>query len=264
MTDKIMQINFLPQDIELIKGFIHSKGYFNRVTYSSKLDGIYIDMSKVKDNDEFCLDMTELIISLIKKRDLKDYIWKTYTNIDDKEKNSVYSEALNLFDKKQDFIKETVFSKVSDLVIENKDLNLDGFFKFRMKDFVSYISILSDIALEEHLIKRDKKEFLDSLKYFIDIQEEKMNLLRIVITKQGHFILSDENGKSIENFNNEEIRNLAIEENLNSEDILISAIMTLCPKKIEILDKINNQKSNDIIEIVSLLFEKKVTVIYSN
>ena len=77
-------------------------------------------------------------------------------------------------------------------------------------------------------------------------------------------ILSDENGKEIENFNNEEIKNLAMEENLNSEDMLISAIMTLCPKKIEILDKVNNKKSKDIIEVISLLFEGKVTVIYSN
>ena len=264
MTDKTMQIRFLPQDIELIKSFVYGKGYLNRVTYNSKLDGLYINMSKVKDNYELCSDITDLIISLIKKRDLKDYIWKTYTNINDNEKSSVYSEALNLFDKKQDFIKETVFNKISDLITQNKDLNLEGFFKFRMKDFVSYISILSDIALEEHLIKRDKKEFLDSLKYFINIQEEKMNLLRIIITKEGHFILSDENGKEIENFNNEEIKNLAMEENLNSEDMLISAIMTLCPKKIEILDKVNNKKSKDIIEVISLLFEGKVTVIYSN
>ena len=61
-----------------------------------------------------------------------------------------------------------------------------------------------------------------------------------------------------------EIINLAKEENLNSEDLLISEIMTLCPKKIEILDKSNSKKSRETIEIVSLLFEGKVTVIYSN
>ena len=85
MTDKTMQISFLPQDIELIKSFVYGKGYLNRVTYNSKLDGLYINMSKVKDNYELCSDITDLIISLIKKRDLKDYIWKTYTNINDNE-----------------------------------------------------------------------------------------------------------------------------------------------------------------------------------
>ena len=102
------------------------------------------------------------------------------------------------------------------------------------------------------------------MKYFIDIQEEKMDLLRITITKQGYFVLSNENGDEIKNLNNEEIKNIAMEENLNNEDMLISAIMTLCPKKIEILDKLNNEKTKNIKEVVSSLFEGKVTIIYSN
>ena len=266
MTYRVMQISFLPQDMELVKGFVYSKGYLNRVTYNLKQDGLSIDMSKVKDYDELCTDMTELIISLLKKRNLKDYICKTYTNINDNEKESVYLEALGLLEKKQNLIKETIYNKISDLIVENENLNLDldGFFKFRMKDFVSYISIISDIALEEHLIKRDRKEFLDALKYFIDIQEEKMDLLRITITKQGYFVLSNENGDEIKNLNNEEIKNIAMEENLNNEEMLISAIMTLCPKKIEILDKLNNEKTKNIKEVVSSLFEGKVTIIYSN
>ena len=258
MTDKKMQISFLPQDIELIRGFLQGKNYSNIINYDEALDSIYVDMYKIKDCDTLCSGIADLMIGLIKERNLKDYIWKTYTNINEEDKKSVYIEAVSLFDKKEDFIKETIYSKVSEFIIENNGLNLEGFLKFRMKDF------LSDIALEEHLIKRDKKEFLDSLKYFIDIQEEKMGLLRITIMKDGRFILSDENGNEIENLNNEEIISLALEEDLNNEDMLISAIMTLCPKKIEILDNSNNKKSKDVIEIVNLLFEGKVTVIYSN
>ena len=264
MTDRKIQISFLPQDIERIRVFLHGKNYCNIISYSEDLNSIYIDMSKIKDWLILCSNITELMLSFIKERDLKDYIWKTYTNINEDEKKSVYTEAINLFNKKEHFIKETIYNKISEFIIENNDLNLDGFLKFRMKDFISYISILSDIALEEHLIKRDKKEFLDSLKYFIEIQEEKMELLRITIMKDGNFILSDENGNEVENLNNEELMNLAKFEDLSNDDILISAIMTLCPRKIEIFDNSNNRKSKDIIEMVNLLFEEKVTVIYSN
>ena len=218
MTSRTMQISFLPQDIGLIRNFLHGRNYSKIISDDKTLGLIYVDMSKIESYDSLCSGIADLIMSLIKERNLKDYIWKTYTNINEEDKKSVYIEAINLFDKKEDFIKETIYSKVNEFVVENNDLNLDGFLKFRMKDFTSYISILSDIALEEHLIKRDKKEFLDSLKYFIDIQEEKMGLLRITIMKDGHFVLSDENGNEIENLNNEEIRTLAMEENLNNED----------------------------------------------
>ncbi len=265
MTDNMMmQISFLPQDVDLIRNFLSSKNYSNVINSNEVLNFINIDKSKIKSNSELCLEISELIINMIKEKDLRDYIWKTYTNTSDDEKESIYIEAIMLFEKKQDFIKNTIYNKVENFIVENNGLNLEGFVKFRMKDFSSYISIISDIALEENLIKRDKKEFLDSIKYFIDIQEPKMDLLRISITRDGNFILSDERGEEIKNINNKEIIDLAVEENLNDEDILISAIMTLCPKRVEVLDNLNNQKSKDAIEVLNLLFEGKVKVIYTS
>lgn len=264
MTDKMMQISFLPQDIKFVRDFLQGKSYSNIISYKNTLDSISIDLTCVENYEALCSGITDLIINIIRQRDLKHYIWKTYTNIEEEERKSIYIEAQDIFDKKQDFINNTIYSKVYDFILDNDDLNLDGFFKFRMKDFIRYISIISDIALEEHLIKRDKREFLDSLKYFIEIQENKMELLRITITKENNFILSDEDGNHLENLNNEEMLSIAMEENLSNEDILISAIMTLCPKKIEIIDKSNCKKSKDLIDMVKLLFEGKLTVIYSN
>ena len=119
MTDKTMQISFLPQDIELIKSFVYGKGYLNRVTYNSKLDGLYINMSKVKDNYELCSDITDLIISLIKKRDLKDYIWKTYTNINDNEKEISVIDAVGLL-KQQVKALVTVIKQHDDIISEQQ------------------------------------------------------------------------------------------------------------------------------------------------
>lgn len=272
MTDRIMHISFKAQDMQLVRESLNDKNYINMVTYDKSSDGICIDMNKVMSCDKLCDGISDLIINIIRKKNLKNYIWKNYTKIEDKEKQNVYVEAQTIFNKKKDFIKETVYNKVYDFVKDNDDLNLDinldldieGFFKFRMKDFMSYISIISDIALEEHLIKRDKKEFLDSLKYFIDIQEEKIEFLKITITKEGLFILSDANGKMLEELNNQELINIAMQENLNKEDILISAVMTLCPKKIEIQDSLKDNKSKEIIEILKLIFEGRVTEVYMN
>ena len=56
-----------------------------------------------------------------------------------------------------------------------------------MRDFMVYISIISDIALEEYLIKRDKNQFINTLKYFIESQEHKIDLLIIHIMKDSSF-----------------------------------------------------------------------------
>ncbi|HBG0360802.1 TPA: hypothetical protein KPE04_003659, partial [Clostridioides difficile] len=52
--------------------------------------------------------------------------------------------------------------------------------------------------------------------------------------------------------------------NLNYEDFLISTLLTLCPKKIEILDLLNNNCSKEIIDTVEAIFENKVSIIMEN
>ena len=105
MTDRVMQISFLPQDIELIRKFLYDKTYSDSVSYNESLDAIYVNLSKVEKHEIVLSRITELIVSIIKDRDLKEYIWTTYTNISEEDKKSVYKEALGLVDKKENFIK---------------------------------------------------------------------------------------------------------------------------------------------------------------
>ena len=66
-----------------------------------------------------------------------------------------------------------------------------------------YISIISDIALEEYLIKRDKNQFINTLKYFIESQDSKIDLLIIHIMEDGNFKFYDQNRIEIKDNNTE-------------------------------------------------------------
>ncbi|HBF6316471.1 TPA: hypothetical protein KOS83_003987, partial [Clostridioides difficile] len=107
-------------------------------------------------------------------------------------------------------------------------------------------------------------EFIRVLKYFIDTQEEKIDLLKVHIMEDNTFVLYDKNGNKIDSIDDEEIINMVIRENLNYEDFLISTLLTLCPKKIEILDLLNNNCSKEIIDTVEAIFENKVSIIMEN
>ena len=120
-------------------------------------------------------------------------------------------------------------------ILNNDYIDIEGFVNFRMKEFNKYLFDVADLALEDYLIKKDQDEFISVLKYFIDIQEEKLNLLKVHIKKDNTFILYDELGNKIDSIDDEELINMVIKENLNYEDFLISTLLTLCPKKIEII-----------------------------
>lgn len=214
--------------------------------------------------DEISKDITNLIINIMKDKLLKEYIMKQYGNAYKDDKDNIYLYSLEVFERKEVFIRDTILNRVYNYILTNNYINVDGFVKFRMKEFMNYISTIGDIAVEEYLMQKDQEEFVRVLKYFIDIQEEKIELLRVHILSDNSFVLYDKDGRKIENIDDEEIINMVLKENLNYEDFLISTLLTLCPKKIEILNSLKNNSSKEIIETIKSIFGDRVTIILQN
>ena len=77
-------------------------------------------------------------------------------------------------------------------------------------------------------------EFIRLLRYFVDIQEPKVNEVNILLEKNSMFKLLDSEGKEIEN---EYLEGFCVElmsNSVNYEDLLISALITLAPKQLVI------------------------------
>lgn len=223
----------------------------------------------IEEDDELHIEeasegIASLIVSIMENTLLKEYVIKNYNNICSEDRETIYMCALDLFKEKESLIKEALRARVHSYILNNDYINIDGFLKFRIKEFSKYIPTISDIALEEYLMKKDQDEFVNVLKYFINMQEEKLDYLKIHIIEVSHIILYDKNGKKIDSVENEEIINMAMQENLNYEDFLVSTLLTLCPKKIEILDSLNNNSSKEIIETINSIFDERVSVILKN
>jgi putative sporulation protein YtxC len=205
-----------------------------------------------------------MILTAVDSYELRRFIIKKYNAGSNEEIQKIYMCALDIFKEKEFIIKQSVHEKIYNYILNEDYINIEGFVKFRMKEFNNYISMIVDLAWEEYFIKKDQDEFISVLKYFVDIQKEKLELLRIHIKEDNSFILYDKDGNKIDSINDEEIMNMIIEENLNYEDFLMSNLLTLCPAKIEIIDSLNNTSSKDIIEIIKSVFVDKVVCITKN
>lgn len=225
---------------------------------------INIDEDDKVNIEEASDEITSLILRIMQNTLLRDYVLKHYNNISDEEKEKIYVYALNLFRDKEGVIRDTVHNKVQNYIISNDFINIDGFLKFRIKEFAKYISTISDRALEEYTMKKDQDEFVNVLKYFINMQDERIDYVKIHIVDESCIILLDKEGRRIEGIEDEEILNMVIQENLNYEDFLISTLLTLCPKKIEIIDSLNNNSSKEIIETIESIFDDRVTLLLMN
>lgn len=266
MTEKDIHLSLPKEDQISVMKFLNNNNFEKELRYDGELIEILlrIDNKGIKDNTEIAEEITNLIIDVIKDNILKEYIYKQYSEIYTDDKEGIYLKSIELFNQKEMIIKNSINTKVYNYILSNNYINIDGFVKFRMKEFTKYLSAIGDVALEEYLIKKDQDEFINVLKYFIDIQKEKMDLLRVHIMNDNSFILYDKHGNKIDNIGDEEIINMVIKENLNYEDFLISTLLTLCPKKIEILDSLNNNSSKEIISTIISIFDNRVSVIYQS
>lgn len=253
--DKVSKKSFL-NNINLNKEIIYNGNYIDIIVSSEDINIVH--------NEEISKDITNLIIDIIKDKFLKEYIVKEYKDTYKDDYQYIYKHALNLFNERETIIKKSIYSKVYNYILNNDYIDIEGFVNFRMKEFNKYLFDVADLALEDYLIKKDQDEFISVLKYFIDIQEEKLNLLKVHIKKDNTFTLYDELGNKIDSIDDEELINMVIKENLNYEDFLISTLLTLCPKKIEIIDNLNNNCSMEIIDTIKSIFGERVISTYKN
>lgn len=256
----MIHVNYSPQHDDLVNLFMKD----NREKYiicNEQLRDLVVNID-MENKEETINKIIELILIILKNKNLKEYIWSNYRNLNDEEKDKVYLEAKYLLDKKEPFIINTIYNKLVEIIDTGESLNIDGFFRFRMRDFMVYISIISDIALEEYLIKRDKNQFINTLKYFIESQDSKIDLLIIHIMEDGNFKFYDQNGIEIKDNNTEQMISMIIKEDLNYEDFLISTLINLCPKKIEIIDDLRDEISKEVIENIKIIFENNVKVTF--
>jgi putative sporulation protein YtxC len=267
--DKISDKKFYSNNIN--NKLIYTNGIVEVVTSSGKNEVIsrkVIDdkvfSSEGLNLDEITERITNKIIKIMRGEVLKDYIQSQYGKAYPKEIDNIYEHSLKIFSNKEVFIRETIFMRVSNYILENDYINIDGFIKFRMKEFIKYISAIADISLEEYLINRDHEEFIRVLKYFIDTQDVKIDLLKVHIMEDNSFVLYDKNGDKIDSIDDEDIINMVIRENLNYEDFLISTLLSLCPRKIEVMDTLNSNSSKEIIDTLKSIFENRVDIISNN
>ncbi|MGN1201001.1 MAG: sporulation protein YtxC [Candidatus Caccovivens sp.] len=149
-----------------------------------------------------------------------------------------FKKALINFDKETDFY---IISKNLDL---EKNLHLDSFYYFKLKPLRDKWSELISLANEnsDYLVTSDA--FFDLLRFLIDnleVGEDEIN------------VFEDENGYSIKAKNaNEEYKSL-------SQEGLVSSLIELCPKKINLFCNSDDFTAS----FLSKIFEERINVCYN-
>lgn len=142
------------------------------------------------------------------------------------------------------FDKETDFYLISKNLQLNKNLNLDSFYYFKLKSLREKWAELITLANENSDYLVSNEAFFDLLKFLIDNLE---------ICEDEISVFEDENGYSIKANNLEEPY-----EKLSKEG-LVSSLIELCPKKINLFCRSDDNTAG----FLSKIFEERINVCYN-
>ncbi len=205
--------------------------------------------------------VSEAIVTEWEEELLEEIILENYYYFNNDERRTIYDYAFRNLNNGCSTASEVelykinrkvqILQKLQEYLALNNQLVVDGFIKFRLKEYVNQLEESVERAVDDFIMEREYKEFIRLLKYFVDAQEPRIDLVHVTMTVADAFLIRDKELKIIES---DDLEGLMLDQQsseINYEDLLVSALITLAPREVvlhfqdngEYLNTVNTLKS---------------------
>ncbi|MDN5276384.1 MAG: hypothetical protein PWR01_349 [Clostridiales bacterium] len=175
--------------------------------------------------------------------------------------NAVFEgkESENRFNQLREKWHDPIRLRILEHLDTHNELIVEGFIRFRLKDFMKELVETVEKIVEELLVEREYNEFIKLLRYFVEIQEPKVREVHVLVDDDRRYILLDDSMRVINNDILKELAREISDTEMSYDDLLISSLITIAPSKITIhgCDKIKN---TELLNTINKVFRGKVVM----
>lgn len=210
--------------------------------------------------------LSDLVVNDWEKAILMKLIKTHYESFSQGEQRAILSSASRSLDFRADGRpdlfrrierKGRVLRLILDYLSTQQEINIDGFITFRLREYQEQLNEAVGQAVDDFLMEREYLEFINLLRYFVESQEPKLRLVHALILPKSAFKLMDDTGTVVTNeFLAESF--LDVDTDVNSEDLLVSALITIAPERI-ILHCPAELDTLEALETIRSVFEGRVS-----
>jgi putative sporulation protein YtxC len=150
-----------------------------------------------------------------------------------------------------------IIKKLIEYFRTSNKIILEGFVNFRLKEYIRDLEEVVDKAVDDFLMEREYKEFIHLLRYFVEIQEPRFELIHVKPANDGKYMLLDEKKREISGKYLKELLDEVSEGEISYDDLLVSSLITLAPKRI-IVHGADNFKNKELLETIKNVFEGRM------
>lgn len=211
--------------------------------------------------------ISDLILSYWEAALLENIIGENYDYYGAEEKRIIFHYALLHVNRKASEPRRSAFwsnrkrkilKKVSDYLKLNNQIVIDGFIRFRLKEYIEELREATAKAVDDFMLEKEYKEFIRLLQYFVAIQDPGADVVHVLISAGGAFKLFDEKLRPIRNDYLGGCWVDIIENEVNFEDLLVSALITIAPGQI-VFHFRADEKYQATVETIKNVFTGRVS-----
>jgi putative sporulation protein YtxC len=146
-----------------------------------------------------------------------------------------------------------ILSEVNQYLDINSNLFLEGFFRFRLKEYFSELEKSVELSMDNFLVEQEYHEFIRLLQYFVEVQEPRIDEVHVLIKDKQHFYMLDEEKQPI---NQEQLQGILTDLNQDTDydDLLLSALITISPRKLIL----HLSAKTEIVDTIINVFQERV------
>ncbi len=130
--------------------------------------------------------------------------------------------------------REQVRGALLSYLLQHDTLVLEGFVRFRLKDYVADLAVAVDRAVDAFLMEREYREFIGLLRYFVNSRTDRPPLADCFLRADGGFAVEDEAGCPLPADGLEELDAGEAPAGVAMEDLLVSALISIAPRRVRL------------------------------
>ncbi len=245
----------IEQDTHFVKIFCDDKDYTEKLQ-----NNIYLYISNL---------IYKIIMESFRDREMLEYLTENYFFLNHEEIIDVDNEISKVIFGRNIIKDETsvyclnrinsIIESIKSFLSENGYININGFIRFRMKTMINTIEDIVDKIVERYMVEKEYNEFIKLLKYFVEIQECKIEEIDLKILNNGLYEIKNSSGEDVFKDFLKEISDNTEDGAVNVEDIIISGLITNAPKKIRIFNEVKC-KNKEFLNTIKSVFGERVEV----
>jgi putative sporulation protein YtxC len=222
-----------------------------------------LDFNEYENLNKICEILSEYIIQKYEQKILYKIIYRNIEFFSSSQKKEIYTRVSKRLEIDETFYalrREMIEDKLKEYFSEENKIIINGFVIFRLNEYFSKLEeyILNEI--DQYLIEKDYDEFLELIKYFVDITNPKCSFIDAYYDGSAYHIY-DENHVEITDEYASDLLDSCNDVFVTPDDVFLSLLISIAPEKICIhdADRIPNK---ELLSTIQKVFGKRVAYVH--